>query len=49
MNVKISIVQLVETGEHCIFLYDENGAVCTNEQYEEWLTKIGAEMVKKFY
>lgn len=48
MKKRISIVQILPNGEHFIQLSDENGVVCSNEEYEEFLYNIGAEMIHKY-
>lgn len=44
----ISIVQIMPMGECYIQLTDENGVVCSNEEYEDFLFGMGAEMIHKY-
>lgn len=44
----ISIVQIMPEGEHYIRLTDDNGITCSNEEYEEFLYGMGAEMIHKY-
>lgn len=45
----ISIVQIMPMGEHFILLSnDQEGRVCTVEEYEEFLFNIGADLVHRY-